>query len=260
VPAAERFYGEVLGWTFAATQRGSGDYVLCLKNGQPVAALTPLMSDAGGPPVWTIYLKTSDADAATEHIEPAGGTLGTAAKEALNGSRMLLATDPGGAAFGLWEPRGAIGAHLYGEPGAITWAEVNTRAPAAVDAFYRSLFGIEPVAWRDIPEEFPGNAPAEQTGMDYVVYNGAGAGPMLCGRLTLTADFGDVPAHWTIYFNVDDADTSADRVTAAGGRVLVPPFDTPFGRVTLVADPNGAVLGLSAAAIARSRLASWAQP
>jgi predicted enzyme related to lactoylglutathione lyase len=252
--AAQRFYGEVFGWTFVGSQ--TGDDVLCLKNDQPVAALTASMSDLGGPPVWNTYLKTSDA-AAAQGIEAAGGRLLTATKEGLNGSRMLLASDPGGAVFGLWEPRGAIGSRLYGEPGSMTWAEVSTRAPAAVDAFYRGLFGVEPVAWRDIPEEFPSDTPAEQTGMDYVVYTGAGAGPILSGRLTLTADLGDVPPSWTVYFNVDDADSAADRVTAAGGRVLVAPFDTPYGRITVVADPNGAVLGLSAAAVARSRVAAW---
>jgi predicted enzyme related to lactoylglutathione lyase len=255
--AAKRFYGEVFGWSFVVPERDSGDYVLCLENDQPVAALTAPMSPAGGAPVWSTYLKTTDAAVTAARIEREGGRLLTAAAETPNGGRVLLASDPGGAAFGLWEPRGAAGAQLYGEPGAITWAEVNTRDPAAVDAFYRSVFGVEPVAWRDIPEEYPGDAPAEQTGMDYVVYHGADAGPMLSGRLTLTADFGDVPPHWMIYFNVDDADRAAARVTDAGGRVVAPPFDTPYGRMTVAADPSGAVLGLSAAAIARSRLARW---
>jgi predicted enzyme related to lactoylglutathione lyase len=131
----------------------------------------------------------------------------------------------------------------YGEPGAITWAEVNTRDPAAVDAFYRGVFGVEPVAWRDVPGEFPSDSPPEQTGMDYVVYTAADSGPMLSGRLALTADFGDVPPHWMVYFNVADADSAADRVAAAGGRVLVAPFDSPYGRMTVGADPDGAVLG-----------------
>jgi uncharacterized protein len=259
VAAAKLFYGALFGWTFADTQRESGGYVLCLKEDQPVAALTPPTSDAGEPPVWNTYLSVSDVATTVERIEPAGGRLLTTAPETLEGSRMLLASDPGGAVFGLWEPRGTIGARVYGEPGAITWAEVNTRDPAAVDAFYRSSFGVEPVAWRDIPEEFPGDAPAAQTGMDYVVYKAADGGPMLCGRLAMTADFGDAPPHWMTYFNVDDADRAADRVTAGGGRVVVAPFDTPYGRVALAADPHGAVLGLSAAAIARSRLASWLQ-
>jgi uncharacterized protein len=256
---AKRFYGEVFGWTFAVTRRGSGDYVLCLKDDRPVAALTPPLFGAGGPPVWNTYLNTSDAVTTADRIERAGGSLLIAAEATSNGGRMLLASDPGGAAFGAWESRGAIGAELYGEPGAITWAEVNTRDPAAVDAFYSSLFGVEPVAWRDISEQFPDDAPADQTGMDYVVYNGADGGPMLSGRLALTADSGDVPPYWLIYFKVDDADRAADRVTAARGGVVVAPFDTPFGRITVVADPNGAVLGLSAAAVADSRLASWAQ-
>jgi predicted enzyme related to lactoylglutathione lyase len=77
--------------------------------------------------------------------------------------------------------------------------------------------------------------------------------------MKMTADFGDVPPHWMIYFNVENADSAAERVTAGGGRVNVAPFDTPYGRMTVVADPNGAVLGLSAATIAQSRLASWMQ-
>jgi predicted enzyme related to lactoylglutathione lyase len=258
--AAKRFYGEVLGWTFADTKHALGDYTICLKNDQPVAALTPPESTVGGRPAWNTYLKTTDAHTAAERIEEAGGKLVRGPVEFPGGSRVLLALDPGGAVFGAWEPGSMAGARVYGEPGAITWADVNTRAPAAVDAFYGTVFGVEAVAWSDIPEEFPGDAPPEQTGMDYVVYKGAASGPMLCGRLTMTADLADVPPNWMIFFNVEDADSAADRVAAAGGLVAVAPFDTPYGRMTVVADPNGAILGLSAAAIAKSRLASWGPP
>jgi uncharacterized protein len=254
---AQRFYGAVFGWTFVGSPDTASDDVLCLEENQPVAALKPPTSDVGGPAAWTTYLSTSDATTAAEQIEPAGGRVLRAA-ETLDGGRTLLVADPDGAAFGIWEPVGSTGARLYGQPGAITWAEVSTRAPAEVDAFYRSLFGVEPVAWSDVPGEDSSAAPAEQAGLDYVVYTGADAGPMLAGRLGMTEAFGDVPSQWTIYFNVDDADDAADRVSAAGGQVVVAPFDTPYGRMTLAADPHGAVLGLSAAAIARSRLASWA--
>jgi uncharacterized protein len=257
--AAKRFYGDLFGWTFVDTGPEFGNYVMCHKNHKTVAALTPPTSEDGGPPVWNTYLKTSDADATAQRIELAGGRLLMGPMEISNSGRMLLAFDPGGAAFGAWEPGDMTGAQLYGEPGAITWAEVNTRDPSAVDAFYHSLFGIEAVAWRDIPEEYPTDAPAEQTGMDYVVYHAAAGGQMLCGRMKMPADFGDVPPHWMIYFGVDNADSAAERVTAAGGRVNVAPFDTPYGRMTVVADPNGAVLGLSAATVAKSRLASWTQ-
>src|SRR5215216_6656917 len=55
---AKRFYGEVLGWTFAVPQGESQDRALCLKNDQPVAALAPPMSEDGGRPAWRTYLKT----------------------------------------------------------------------------------------------------------------------------------------------------------------------------------------------------------
>jgi predicted enzyme related to lactoylglutathione lyase len=257
--AARRFYGAVFGWTFGVDTAGQVDHVLCLKNDRPVAALTSALPPAGEPPEWHTYLNTADADRAANRIAAAGGGLLTAMTETWDGSRMRLASDPGGATFGLWQPQGMVGSSLYGEPGAITWAEVNTHEPAAVDAFYGAVFGVQPLAWRDVPGEYPSDAPPEQTDMDYLVYTGADGGPMLSGRLTLTADFGEIPAHWMIYFNVDDADSAADRVTAAGGRVVAPPFDTPYGRMTVAADPSGAVLGLSAAAVARSRLARWAQ-
>ena len=49
----------------------------------------------------------------------------------------------------------------------------------------------------------------------------------------------DVPSHWMAYFAVADADAAADRVTALGGTVRQPPFDTPYGRMALVAGPQG---------------------
>jgi uncharacterized protein len=253
---ARRFYGALFGWTFADGPRVPGEDVLCLQDGQPVAALRAARS-RGETAVWTTYLSTPDVVTTAQRIEPAGGTLVRAA-ETLDGGRTVLAADPDGAVFGIREPAGSIGAHLYGQPGAITWAEVTTHAPADVDGFYRSLFGVEPLAWSDVPGEDPSDAPAEQAAMDYVVYTDGGGGPILAGRLAMTADFGDAPPCWTVYFNVADADRAAGRVTAAGGQVVVPPFDTPYGRMTVAADPHGAVLGLSAAAIASSRLASWA--
>jgi predicted enzyme related to lactoylglutathione lyase len=47
------------------------------------------------------------------------------------------------------------------------------------------------------------------------------------------------------YVNVDDADATAGRVAAAGGSVLVAPMDVmEAGRMAIVADPLGAVIGL----------------
>ena len=55
----------------------------------------------------------------------------------------------------------------------------------------------------------------------------------------------DVPAHWSVTFAVDDADATADRAAALGGQVVVPPFDAPWVRMTVITDPQGATFTAS---------------
>jgi predicted enzyme related to lactoylglutathione lyase len=38
---------------------------------------------------------------------------------------------------------------------------------------------------------------------------------------------------------VPDADAAAEQVASLGGSVMQPPFDTPYGRMALVAGPRG---------------------
>ena len=41
-------------------------------------------------------------------------------------------------------------------------------------------------------------------------------------------------------FAVDDADGAAAKARELGGTVIVPPFDAPWVRMTVIADPQGA--------------------
>jgi Glyoxalase-like domain len=50
----------------------------------------------------------------------------------------------------------------------------------------------------------------------------------------------DVPAHWGVTFAVDDADAVAKKASELGGTVVVPPFDAPWVRMTVLTDPQGA--------------------
>lgn len=53
------------------------------------------------------------------------------------------------------------------------------------------------------------------------------------------------PSHWLVYFQVADADSAADAAGSNGGQVLVPPFDTPFGRMGGLVDPAGAAFWIA---------------
>ena len=52
------------------------------------------------------------------------------------------------------------------------------------------------------------------------------------------------PNHWHVYFSVADADATVAKIKQLGGSVLVEPFDTPIGKMAVVADPQGAVFSL----------------
>jgi uncharacterized protein len=52
----------------------------------------------------------------------------------------------------------------------------------------------------------------------------------------------DTRAHWSVTFAVADADATAERAAELGGTVVIPPYDAPWVRATVIADPQGATL------------------
>ena len=68
---------------------------------------------------------------------------------------------------------------------------------------------------------------------------------VVAGAMTVPNDQPDVPAHWSVTFAVDDADAIATRAAELGGTVIVPPFDAPWVRTTVIADPQGATFTAS---------------
>jgi uncharacterized glyoxalase superfamily protein PhnB len=55
----------------------------------------------------------------------------------------------------------------------------------------------------------------------------------------------DTPPHWGVTFGVDDADAIAEKASELGGKVIVPPMDAPWVRMTVIADPQGATFTAS---------------
>ncbi len=53
-----------------------------------------------------------------------------------------------------------------------------------------------------------------------------------------------VPAGWRVYFGAADTDASVARVQVNGGSVIREPIDHPYGRMSTVADDQGAVFSL----------------
>jgi predicted enzyme related to lactoylglutathione lyase len=231
--AAQRFYGALFGWSFQNSGPEYGNYTMCLIGDNAVAAVTPPApgSPAGVPPMWSVYLASSDVDETARRIERGGGKIMMAPMDIPGSGRMTYALDPTGAAFGVWQGGGHIGAQLTVDPGTPCWAELTTRDAAGADSFYRGLFDYEQVQIGD-DEAF-----------DYTVWSIAGR--QVAGRLKMGDDTAaTIPANWAIYFSVDDVDAAARRATEAGGELRFGPEDSPYGRFAAVSDPFGAVFNV----------------
>ncbi|HEV7584494.1 MAG TPA: VOC family protein, partial [Solirubrobacteraceae bacterium] len=61
----------------------------------------------------------------------------------------------------------------------------------------------------------------------------------------IAEDQAGVPPHWSVTFGVEDADATAERAVELGGHVVVPPFDAPWVRMTVITDPQGATFTAS---------------
>lgn len=229
IAAARRFYAEVLGWEMQVGGPETGGYTMGILQGEPVAGIGQLAPGQAVPPSWTVYFGVDDVDVTSDAVAAAGGAVLHPPMNVLDVGRMAICQDPTGAVFGLWQPVSHRGAGLVDEPGAMTWCEVNTRDAEAAATFYERVFGVR----------------RERVDMDattyYMLHNHDAP---VAGVLQMTAEWGDLPPHWMAYFRVDDADAAKARVLAHGGQVPMGPFDSPYGRIIVVVDPQGAALSL----------------
>ncbi|HEU4675818.1 MAG TPA: VOC family protein [Motilibacteraceae bacterium] len=236
--AAEEFYGELFGWEFEHT--GVGGYVLCLLDGSPVAGIAPQPpSAAGSPPFWATYLCADDADDVARRIrthrgDVLAGPVDVGAPDGTQQGRMLMARDPAGAAFGVWQPRALAGSGVRDVHGAPAWAELLTPDPSRAAAFYADVFELA------VREEDIGMAQPYRL---LLAHDRMVAGVML----TPPAVPVEAPPYWLVYVCVRDADDAVDRLGALGGQVLAGPTPSSWGTWTVAADPQGAVLALLAA-------------
>lgn len=119
-------------------------------------------------------------------------------------------------------------------PGTFSWAELSTTDPDGAKRFYGELFG-----WDPQDNEIPGG------GGVYTMARIDGesvAGLMAQPEQQRSAG---VPPNWFSYVTVASADESAGRASELGGAVHAGPFDVgESGRMAVIADPTGAMLGI----------------
>lgn len=221
------FYEHVLGWRVPASSTNPAGYRVAKRNGRAVAGIgqQPL-EDQGMTPAWTVYLAVTDPGEATDRAEAAGAEVGSEPDQDRGFGRAAVLVDPSGARVGLWETGSHSGMELIGEPGAMCWSETMSRDYDASKAFYAGVFG-----WQ-----------LQEIGDGSFRYSIARVGeeePFVgVGAMPEDAPV-DEASHWTVYFAVEDCDATVARIPQLGGGVPRPPQDSPYGRMAVVAGPEG---------------------
>jgi predicted enzyme related to lactoylglutathione lyase len=233
VEASKRFYSALFGWQAdTMSDPGAGGYTMFRLGDKQVAGAGPAQ-DPQQPPAWTTYVSVEDADAVAARVGEAGGTVLMPPMDVMEAGRMAIFQDPTGAVIAVWQPRQHPGGEVFNVPGAVSWNELSTRDTAAAIDFYSRVFGWDHQTHGEGAEAYT----------EWKL-GGRSIGGMMAMRPEVPAM---VPAHWLVYFAVEDCDATVERTKELGGQVMVPPMDIPQGRFAVLADPQGAtfaVIGL----------------
>jgi predicted enzyme related to lactoylglutathione lyase len=228
-PAASRaFYSRLFGWDIEVNPDPQyGGYAIAKLNGKDAAGIGP--QQPGAPTAWALYIGTRDAASLGEQVQAAGGTVLAPAFDIGEQGRMAVFADPTGAVISAWQPA-QMGGFQSGGTNAFGWAELNSRDLNAALPFYRTVFG-----WA--------THESSAGGMQYVeLHDGADS---IAGAQPMNPMVPEgVPGYWQVYFNVADVDASYRTALDAGAREMLAPMDFPGGRFAIIADPQGATVGL----------------
>jgi hypothetical protein len=199
------------------------------RDGVPTAGAMGDMGDMPANNSWKIYLDTDDIARTLKAAEAEGAQVIAPAMPVADLGTQAVLIDPTGAHLGAWQSGTFPGFTVLNEHGAPSWFELHTRDHATAVAFYRSVFRWDTDNVGDSDE------------FRYTTMRDPGGEGELAGIMDASAFLADgVAAHWSVYWEVDDADATIANVKALGGSVVMDSEDSPYGRLATVADPAGA--------------------
>jgi hypothetical protein len=248
--AAVAFYRDLFGWDVESVMPADapGQYFMARIGGGDVAGIGSIAE--GSPPAatWNTYIWVDSADETAAKVKDAGGAVLMEPFDVMSSGRMAVFADPEGAVFCVWEPNEHRGAQVVNEPGSLNFNGLNTRDLDGAKAFYGAVFGWETLALDGgaLAWTLPGYGDHLELlnpgTRERMAAFGAVKGfeDVVASVLPIQPGHEDMPAHWTVTFATADADATAEKAIALGGDLLAPPFDAPWVRMTIIADPQGA--------------------
>ncbi|MDH3247785.1 MAG: hypothetical protein OEQ47_02425 [Acidimicrobiia bacterium] len=230
---AADFYFRLFGWEF------TGDFSspdTTLVRGDPDEGLAVVLTcngvlgeTPGRIGRWKVFFSVASVDETAERAWRHGGDVIHAPAEIEDGSRFALIRDPTGAVFGVVEdmPPGREPDTAECDRGRMIGIELHTASSEVAADFYLDVFN-----WTTSADPDPSCVLFSRAGVPF-------AGLVFEPSPILIA-----PA-WVVYFGVADVGDTCEAIEWLGGSVLAVTSAEDTAPAALVADPWGAVFGLS---------------
>lgn len=224
VDAAKKFYGELFGWSFKASEMPGFTYTMISAGEKGIGGMMALDAKMPVPPHWSSYLSVADVDATVAKAKAAGGQIQVPPTDIPNVGRFAVIADPTGASSAPFHSTMGDPPVAMPKLGEFCWESLVTTDIAKAQAFYKEVYGWTVGDGGGMPTFGVGE------GMDKQVASIVAAPP-------------GVPSHWATYAVVEKLATARDRAKKLGGSVLVEEIDVPgIGKFAVLQDPQKAVL------------------
>ncbi len=229
VEKARAFYGELFNWKIEpGMDMGSGGTYFMIKAGESqIGGMMKSPSEMKGASFWMSVISVADVDAAAAAATKNGGKVLNKPVDMPSVGRYGTIADADGAALSLLHS--ATGDAPIGRPNVseFAWETLNTADEARAKNFYGAVFGWKTMAG-------PGGHGA--------VFTTDGTRE---GQVADVQRAQGMPPSWLTYVVVPKLEGTRDRVAKMGGKVMMPLVEVPsVGRIAVVSDPTGGVLGL----------------
>jgi len=230
VELSRAFYERLFGWQWVVISEPPRSYGMLYAEGIPVAGIVhraPITGTAGYGR-WVHYVSVEDVSAAQQLTRRRGGRVLLARQQVLDRGEFAVVADPDSAIFGLMRSSSGDPGDYRAAVGEWMWHQLFTRNPATAAGFYKSLVGYS-----------ASDRPDSHNIVDLVLTSTGYA----------RASIGALPENskasptWVGFIRVADVAAIIAKVRDLGGEVLYQSV-VESSDLAIIADPNGATLGL----------------
>lgn len=221
VEAAQKFYGNVFGWTFESKR----DYIQIFNAHDLIGGMLQVRSsdEQKTKAVWLPSMSVANVDKSVQYLKSKKSKVLKGPLDMEERGKGVLVSDPQGAEIVLLHTKDGDPKDGTPQVGDWLWNELWTNTPKESYAFYRHIGGYDGYTMRD----------------GYRILQSKGK--WRAGIRDISEEA--LNAQWIPAIRVSDLKETISKVRSSGGEVLISPHEELHnGNVALIADTKGAVV------------------